>query len=155
MQFINWRFHEKRPSGLVIQAKSPSVRASSLSWSADRVAGLVNRALPRKPRTLTTFIPNALCVRTTLKFAVPRREEGEAPDLRHLTNLTQPQFFKFPDEPSRQFSARSSSTRSASNSDCPNRRFDHLVADLIEIDEHAAFEIRLLTKRQVHKTEGP
>src|SRR5215510_1943744 len=35
-----------------------------------------------------------------------------------------------------------------------NRGFDRLVVDLIEIDEHAAFEIRLLPKGHVHKTES-
>ena len=34
-----------------------------------------------------------------------------------------------------------------------NRRLDRLVVNLIEVDEHSAFEIRLLTKRHVHKTE--
>jgi hypothetical protein len=36
-----------------------------------------------------------------------------------------------------------------------NRRLDRLVVDLVKIDDHAAFEIRLLTERHVHKTEGP
>src|SRR5438067_1715995 len=35
-----------------------------------------------------------------------------------------------------------------------DRRFDRLVVDLIEIDDHTAFQIRLLTKRHVHETEG-
>src|SRR6266545_605160 len=43
-------------------------------------------------------------MRTTLKFAVSRREEGQVPDWRRLTDLTPSQFFKCPDEPSRQFS---------------------------------------------------
>ena len=38
-------------------------------------------------------------------------------------------------------------TRPASPMDC-------LVVNLIKIDDHPAFEIRLLTKRHVHKTEG-
>ena len=34
-----------------------------------------------------------------------------------------------------------------------NRRFDRLVVDLIKVNDHAAFEIRHLPKRHVHKTE--
>ena len=36
-----------------------------------------------------------------------------------------------------------------------NRWLDRLVVDLIKIDNHAAFQIRLLTKRHVYETEGP
>jgi hypothetical protein len=35
-----------------------------------------------------------------------------------------------------------------------NRRFDRLVVDLIKINHDAAFEIRLLAKWHVHKTES-
>src|SRR5205823_12266976 len=35
-----------------------------------------------------------------------------------------------------------------------DRRFDRLIVDLIEIDDDATLEIRLLPKRHVHKTEG-
>jgi hypothetical protein len=35
-----------------------------------------------------------------------------------------------------------------------NRRFDRVALDLIEIDNHAAFQIRFLTKGHVHKTEA-
>src|SRR5438067_6736173 len=35
-----------------------------------------------------------------------------------------------------------------------NRRFDRLVVDLIKINHYTAFEICLLAKWHVHKTEG-
>jgi hypothetical protein len=35
-----------------------------------------------------------------------------------------------------------------------NRRFDRLAINLIEIYNHFAFEIRLLPKRHIHKTES-
>jgi hypothetical protein len=35
-----------------------------------------------------------------------------------------------------------------------DRRLDRIVVDLIEIDNHPALQIRLLTKRHVDKAEG-
>jgi hypothetical protein len=46
---------------------------------------------------------------------------------------------------------RSSSPRNASSATA-DRRLDRVVADLIEIYNHSAFQIRLLPKRHVYET---
>ena len=54
------------------------------------------------------------------------------------------------DDPTRAFFVRTQRHEPA----LLNRGFDRLVVDLIEIDDHAAFQIRFLTKWHVDKTEG-